>query len=584
MKKQGDPQGGVCVMKLKSLTIKNYRGIKSLELNLHENTTVLIGENNTGKTTILNALTYSLERVKSRNNCVFSEYDYHLPEENSDPKNSDELKLILKFAESEEDEWGDELVRSITDVITYEEGKDLRQVKLQITSSYDTASFEFKQDWAFLNAKNKIMPKTRNSYHLTNLQKIRPIFYLSALRDAGKEFGSRSTFWGPFLKNTSITDELKSELENELSQINNRIVEAHKPFSDIITSLKNVQNFVDLSSDDVVSIEAVPSRVFDMLGKTQVNLSSASGSKLPIHRHGDGTQSLAVLLLFDAFLGVRLKNVYDKLAEPILALEEPEAHLHPSAIRSLWKTVNSFSGQKVIASHSGELLSEVPISSLRRMYRRSDGEIDVASIKPDTLSLPEEKKFKYHVQYSRGELLLANCWLLFEGETEFTILEAIARSCKFEIERRGVRLIEYRQVDIEIFIKVANDLGIDWVCLLDNDSQGGQDKKKAHTHLGTKNETDHIISLPSPNMEIFLCNNGFGDVYKSYIKEGSQKNITASPKTPDYWNQVCSNLKKRKKIEAIHKVADEIEDDSAKAPEFLKSVLEKAIAKTRKVT
>ena len=574
-------------MKLKSLTIKNYRGIKSLELNLHDDTTVLIGANNTGKTSILNALTYSLERVKSRNNCVFSEYDYYLPEENPDPRNSDELKLILEFAESNENEWEDELIRSLNDIIIHEEiqGKALKKIKLQITSSYDVARSEFKQDWAFLDEKNKIMTKVMgSSYQLNNLQKIRPIFYLSALRDAGKEFGNRSIFWRPFLKDSSMNDELKSELENELAQINNKIVKAHEPFSNIMTSLKDVQKFVDLSSGDVVSIESVPTRVFDMLGRAQVNLISASGSKLPIHRHGDGTQSLSVLLLFDAFLKVRLKNAYDKLAEPIVALEEPEAHLHPSAIRSLWKTINNFSGQKVIASHSGELLSEIPINSLRRLYRNSNGEIDIASIKPNTLLPSEEKKFKYHVRYSRGTLLFASCWLLFEGETEFSILEAVARSCEFEIERKGVRLIEYRQANIETFIKVANDLRIDWVCLFDNDKQGQKDKSKAQKYLEARNEKDHIVFLPCSNMENFLCNNGFGYIYKKYIKKESQKCITATQETSEYWNQVCSNLQRGGKMKAIHEVVDKIESDSSKAPELLKSVLKKAIAKTRRIT
>ena len=42
-------------MLLTRLQIENYRGIKSLDLALGE-TTVLIGENNSGKTTVLHAL------------------------------------------------------------------------------------------------------------------------------------------------------------------------------------------------------------------------------------------------------------------------------------------------------------------------------------------------------------------------------------------------------------------------------------------------------------------------------------------------------------------------------------------------
>ncbi len=57
-----------------------------------------------------------------------------------------------------------------------------------------------------------------------------------------------------------------------------------------------------------------------------------------IEFQGEGTQSLAVLLLFRAFLRSQLSDL-DPAASPITALEEPEAHLHPSAIRSLMGVV-----------------------------------------------------------------------------------------------------------------------------------------------------------------------------------------------------------------------------------------------------
>lgn len=72
-----------------------------------------------------------------------------------------------------------------------------------------------------------------------------------------------------------------------------------------------------------------------MVGKIQVHLKSCYGAKLPLHRHGEGTQSLAVLMLFQAFTAANLAESYAPEATSLLALEEPEAHLHPSAIRSL---------------------------------------------------------------------------------------------------------------------------------------------------------------------------------------------------------------------------------------------------------
>src|SRR5690606_12873819 len=132
------------------------------------------------------------------------------------------------------------------------------------------------------------------------------------------------------------------------------------------------------------------------------------------------------LFLFEAFLQSRLANTHDKHSEPILALEEPESHLHPSAIRALWSTLDRLAGQKVITTHSGDLLGAVPLPSVRRLARRN-GQVEVFRLADTTLDHKEKLKVAYHVRAKRGALLFARCWLLVEGETEFSILPEFAR-------------------------------------------------------------------------------------------------------------------------------------------------------------
>ena len=55
-------------MRLNRLKIENFRGITSLEIELDRDITVLIGENNSGKTTVLEALRFGLETIKSDRN------------------------------------------------------------------------------------------------------------------------------------------------------------------------------------------------------------------------------------------------------------------------------------------------------------------------------------------------------------------------------------------------------------------------------------------------------------------------------------------------------------------------------------
>jgi recombinational DNA repair ATPase RecF len=56
-------------MRLHRIQIDNFRGITSLDLTLGD-TTVLIGENNTGKTAVLDALRFALREVKLRRGCA----------------------------------------------------------------------------------------------------------------------------------------------------------------------------------------------------------------------------------------------------------------------------------------------------------------------------------------------------------------------------------------------------------------------------------------------------------------------------------------------------------------------------------
>ena len=161
-----------------------------------------------------------------------------------------------------------------------------------------------------------------------------------------------------------------------MAELNQKVLNANESFAAVEERLRNTGNMVPLADDDPVGIEAIPSRIFDILSRAQVMLASVTGARLPIGRHGEGTQSLAVIGLFDAFLQSRLAGTYREHTVPILALEEPEAHLHPSATRSVAALLQEMLGQKLIATHSGDLVAACSLTSLRRL-RRHCGEIVV---------------------------------------------------------------------------------------------------------------------------------------------------------------------------------------------------------------
>jgi putative ATP-dependent endonuclease of OLD family len=557
-------------MKITKVRIENFRGLKELEVDLDE-TTVLIGDNNSGKTSLLDALRLCLRDLGPRRRVVFDSFDFHLKDGAAEPYSADPLRVEISFAEQSEGEWDDALIGRLNrQKILQVDGTGRRRVSLRVTCAYDTTGRDFAQDWIFLNIHGKALtaiPETA----LATLQREVAFFYLGALRDAARHFDAKGPFWRPFLRDSQLSPDKKAEIEQKLREINDLVVASHTSFEQAGNRLGKVQDVVPMAGGDVVSIEAVPGRMFDLLAKAQIHLGASTGAKVPIGKHGEGTQSLAVLMLFSAFLDAWPNGT------PVVALEEPEAHLHPSAVRALWGLLAVIGGQKLISTHSGDFLSEVDIRSVRRLAK-SAGQIRAFRVPPTLLSDEETRKFNYHVRRARGELLFARCWLLVEGETEAWIYPAAARALGLNLHRDGVRVVEYSQSDVALLAKVANALGIPWYCIVDDDSGRGQYEQRVRDNLAGSPEADRLV-LPYRNIEIHLLENGYAAIYESHMPTQNLAKLTKQPGDADYWANYADHLPSKAKTRAAANVAAEMEarGEPGVTAEF-RAILEKIVA------
>lgn len=552
-------------MKLRHLKIENFRGITSLELELGD-TTVLIGENNTGKTAVLDAIRFALRDIRSRRGCAFDAYDFHLPDSTSDPANSPPISIRLTFREDMADEWDEKQVARLNRAkIAQVDENGCVSVILKIGAYFEPVAQDFVHHWEFQNLTGVTLSVPDTA--LSTLQNEVSYYYLAALRDAAKHFDAKGAFWRPFLKESQLTPEKRTEIELKLAEINQLIISSHGSFGQVVERLKDVQQVVSTMTggEDFVSIDAVPGRLFDMLAKAQVSLNTCTGAKIPVGRHGEGTQSLAVLTLFNAYL-----QAWNKGA-PIIALEEPEAHLHPSAVRALWKLIETIPGQKIVSTHSGDLLAEVPSEAVIRLYRQS-GDTVPRRMKDITLIPKKQRQFNYHIRHARGELLFARCWVLGEGETEVTLLPELARHLGKSLERSGVRCIAYRQSDIGLFIQVAEAMGIHWIALTDNDlGQGKPDQTKVRHSLGSRAENEVLFVMPEEDIEQHLCISGFSHVYESFLTTQTQTKITAQKTDPIYFKQLTKAVEDHK-IAAVHQVIEDIRAGASVPPLFERTI------------
>lgn len=565
----GAPVGALTLRKIR---LKNYRGIPELELAVGA-TTVLIGENNVGKTTILAALDAALGQRTRRRGPAFGDYDHHRPGPDPELPDGHRLEISATFHEDTPDEWNDDVSAALADVIQLDDD-GRKWVVMQVSSTYDASERSFVAATAFLNLTEQQLPP--NPGAASALRRLAPVFYVPADRDAESDFRAGGQFWAPFLRDLKIPANVRADIERRLGELNEELIGAAPTLERIRERLEQVRELVDVAQQDTAFIEPVPGRVSDLLRRTEVRIATASGARVPLARHGGGTQNIAVLALFRAYLESILRDELDPWAGPILAIEEPEAHLHPAAARSAWALVKALPGHRIVATHSGDLLARAPLAALRRLAREGVS-VSVHQLSPAALDPATERKLEFHVRRSRAELLFARVWLLGEGETEYWVFQAAAEGAGVDLERVGVRIVDnYAQSGGPgPLVKLADELGIAWHVVCDGDPAGVQYATSARADLNGRLEADHLTSLPYKNMEHCLCSEGFLDLYEAALAPQQAATVTAAPGTPGRSEEVALAIKRQKTAVAAE-IADLLRTGARPVPTTLAAILNTA--------
>jgi predicted ATP-dependent endonuclease of OLD family len=139
--------------------------------------------------------------------------------------------------------------------------------------------------------------------------------------------------------------------------------------------------------------------------------------------------------------------------------------------------------------------------------------------------------------------------------------------------------VEYAQVGVEKFIKLADQLGIEWLVVADNDSEGHKFLGMAKQRLNGRPESIHVHMLIHGDMEMFMCMEGYGYVFETNTSFQKKKNINALQGTDVYWRQVVdARSGDFTKPKAALTVIEEIEKKGiAGVPTQLRQIIESAL-------
>ncbi|MGL5040450.1 MAG: ATP-dependent endonuclease [Aeromonas sp.] len=481
-------------MFLERIEIKGFRGINRLSLGLDQ-TTVLIGENAWGKSSLLHALWCLLgQNVEPYQ---FNAQDFHQPD---DPQlvPARHLQLVLSFSEQRPlmCQHSHRLARLCPAWVAHKD---------KFHRIHYRASAELLSDGSvvtlhdFLDGVGKSLPIPHVHELVCLLITMNPVF---RLRDARSTRGGGETLaWD------DLCDQRLSLLADKLIDQPERVSE-----SELKEALQAVRQLMDHYFNALAPIKNKPRSRRDIVNRpmTQVN----PGNLHTLLRHaGNRALQLAMAGMATTLLRARGNCELEEGARPILILEDPESRLHPTMLALVWSLLDALPGQKLLTTNSGDLLSSLPLDQVRRLVRRQH---DLLShqLGGERYSSDDLRKIAFHVRINRPMSLFARCWLLVEGETEIWLLSELAQICGYSLRAEGVRVIEFAQCGQAPLIKVARDFGIEWHLLTDGDEAGLKYAASARTLLKGDRERDRLTQLPSCDIEHYLYHNGFEAVFR----------------------------------------------------------------------
>lgn len=437
-------------MKVSHLNILNFRGVKSASL-LFSDHVILIGDNNTGKSTILEALDLVLGPDRLSRSNPIDEHDFYLGEYLSPP--------VAPVNNSNAPDNA-----PLTPPKEKEPAPSAPQIKITATitglSDRQRARFVDYLEWWDIS-KNELFeaedPKELEKANVTHALCVTFIGEYDPKEDdfIGKTFFTRTLTENPTPEFFGKTDKQKCGfLYLRAIRTGTRALSLERgSLLDIILRIKEIRpkmweatlaqlEAFDVASDPELGISGVLSSIEQSLKKyvpwewgmqPHLRVSSltrrhlrdvitafigtgSDGHSAPYYRQGAGTINMLLLAM--------LSQIAEDKQNVIFAMEEPETAIPPYAQKRIIHELRKLSAQSILTSHSPYVLEEFRLEETIVLCR-TDGVLTQASVK-----LPESVKHKRYKQEFRTrfcEALLARRVLILEGATETSSIPAVAR-------------------------------------------------------------------------------------------------------------------------------------------------------------
>ena len=476
-------------MYISKISIENFRLLKNFSIDLEEELSLIIGKNNSGKTSLL----YLLDKIfhwRDKGGCI------HIDDFNLDYKKS-LVDMLTKDEVIDEKEYQEDGIR-LRVYIKYNDDDDLSNVGLIMmdldeNNYYVVLGYDYvlpyeaycrlrekakanadKHKASIQEEVEKLLDKSIVNYFVLRRKSIaydaasnqinendyidlktRPQFHEDALIsigyiDAKRQVANKENDKTLSLQTAELFNQLQSDdnevIDNFIQTISESDKKLGEVYNDMFSSvLDKVEEMRGVKPKETKLQVTSSLKSQNLLkGNTKV-VYEHTGVQLPEDHNGLGYMNLiSMIFQIEIIRQTFMKGRNGKMADiNLLIIEEPEAHTHPQMqyifIKNIKKLLNAplttkdeyRNIQSIISTHSSHIVSESEFGDIKYM-RRTGNEVIAKNLKDLQNEYDNDEQqwytfLKHYLTLSRSELFFADKAIFIEGDTERILLPILMK-------------------------------------------------------------------------------------------------------------------------------------------------------------